>query len=242
MYAFVGILLLAAVASADNRVVGGADVTSTSFAPWQASLQVSGSHFCGASLISATKVMSACHCSQNSLTVVLGTTQYKNPGQSFFTTNFMCHPSYSSRTIDYDYAIITISGASLNSAVQPITVASKEYAAGTQALMTGWGKTSGGFFGQIPDNLQYAYTTLVSEKECQATWGTQVTDRMQCANDNTNSACNGDSGGPLAVNDGGNWVLVGNTSWGASGCTETYPSAWSKNSAVYSWIQSNADI
>jgi len=28
--------------------------------------------------------------------------------------------------------------------VQPITVASQEYAAGTQALMTGWGKTSGG--------------------------------------------------------------------------------------------------
>jgi len=62
-------------------------------------------------------------CAQNyilifsSLTVVLGTTQYKNPGQSFFTTNFLCHPQYSSRTIDYDYAIVTISGASLNSAV-----------------------------------------------------------------------------------------------------------------------------
>jgi len=52
-----------------------------------------------------------------SLTVVLGTTQYKNPGQSFFTRNFLCHPQYSSRTIDYDYAIVTISGASLNSAV-----------------------------------------------------------------------------------------------------------------------------
>jgi len=50
-----------------------------------------------------------------SLTVVLGTTQYRNPGQSYFTRNFLCHPQYSSRTIDYDYAIITISGATLNS-------------------------------------------------------------------------------------------------------------------------------
>ena len=32
----------------------------------------------------------------------------------------------------------------IKSQVQPITVASKEYAAGTQALMTGWGKTYGG--------------------------------------------------------------------------------------------------
>ena len=74
--------------------------------------------------------------------------------------------------------------------VQPITVASQEYAAGTQALMTGWGKTSGGILGQIPDTMQYAYTNLISQVECAATWGSQVTARMQCANDNTNSACN----------------------------------------------------
>ena len=54
--------------------------------------------------------------------------------------------------------------------------------------MSGWGKTSGN--GGIPDNLQYAYTYLISEAECKATWGNQVTARMQCANDDTNSACN----------------------------------------------------
>jgi len=47
-----------------------------------------------------------------------------------------------------------------------------------------------GILGQIPDNLQYAYTYLISELECKATWGSQVTARMQCANDDTNSACN----------------------------------------------------
>jgi len=47
-----------------------------------------------------------------------------------------------------------------------------------------------GIFGQIPDNLQYAYTNLISKADCQAVWGSQVTDRMQCANDNSNSACN----------------------------------------------------
>ena len=54
--------------------------------------------------------------------------------------------------------------------------------------MTGWGRTSGG--GPIPSTLQYAVTYLISETECRATWGSQVTSRMQCANDNTNSACN----------------------------------------------------
>ena len=50
----------------------------------------------------------------------------------------------------------------------------------------------------------------------------------------------GDSGGPLAVQEGRTWYLVGNTSWGSSTCNVRYPSAWSKNSAVYSWIQQTA--
>jgi len=56
--------------------------------------------------------------------------------------------------------------------------------------MTGWGKTSEGVLGQVPDTLQYAYTYLISEVECKSVWGNQVTARMQCANYNTNSACN----------------------------------------------------
>uniref|UniRef100_H2YQF6 Peptidase S1 domain-containing protein n=1 Tax=Ciona savignyi TaxID=51511 RepID=H2YQF6_CIOSA len=245
IFAIFAFVLLAQSAQSEDRVVGGSDVTSTSFAPWQVSLQKSGSHFCGGSIISATKIMCAAHCvlsPASSTTVVAGTVQYKNPGQSRTALSWLRHPQYSSTTIDYDYSIITISALSFNSAVQPIEVASQEYPAGTQALMTGWGKTSGGIFGQIPNNMQYAYTNLISQIQCKATWGSQVTDRMQCANDNTNRRLQGDSGGPLAVNDGGVWKLVGNTSWGASGCSTSAPSAWSKNSAVYSWIQSNGGI
>nr|XP_026695733.1 transmembrane protease serine 9-like [Ciona intestinalis] len=236
------LVLLAHAAQSADRIVGGSDVTSTTFAPWQASLQVSGSHFCGGSVISATRIMCAAHCVQSpasSTTVVVGTTDYRFPGQSRQVVAWVAHPSYNSQTIDYDYSMITISALNLNSEVAAIVVASQEYAAGTQALITGWGKTSGGIFGQIPHTLQYAYTSLISQTECKATWGSQVTNRMQCANNNSNSACNGDSGGPLAVNDNGTWKLVGNTSWGSSGCGTSYPSAWSKNSAAYSWITSH---
>jgi len=37
------------------------------------------------------------------------------------------------------------------------------------------------------------------------------------------------------------WVLIGNTSWGANGCDTSYPSAWSKNSAVADWIKTNTE-
>ncbi|XP_078490083.1 trypsin alpha-like [Ciona intestinalis] len=58
------LVLLAHAAQSADRIVNGADVTSTSFAPWQVSLQRSGSHFCGGSIISATRIMCAAHCVQ----------------------------------------------------------------------------------------------------------------------------------------------------------------------------------
>merc|ERR1712135_7138 len=54
--------MLLAVANAEDRIVNGEDATSTSQSPWQVSLQQSGAHFCGASLISSRHVMSAGHC------------------------------------------------------------------------------------------------------------------------------------------------------------------------------------
>uniref|UniRef100_F7ASG9 Peptidase S1 domain-containing protein n=1 Tax=Ciona intestinalis TaxID=7719 RepID=F7ASG9_CIOIN len=243
-------VLLAHAAQSADRIVGGSDVTSTTFAPWQASLQVSGSHFCGGSVISATRIMCAAHCVQSITISALNLNSEKSGshfcGGSVISATriiWLRHPSYNSQTIDYDYSMITVSALTLNSDVAAIEVASQEYAAGTQALISGWGKTSGGIFGQIPHTLQFAYTDLISQLQCKATWGNQVTDRMQCAGGaNLNSACNGDSGGPIAVNDNGTWKLVGNTSWGSSSCGTSYPSAWSKNSAVYSWIQSNMRV
>ena len=47
-------------ASAEERIIGGSDASTP--VPFQVSLQSGGSHFCGASLLSTTHVMSAGHC------------------------------------------------------------------------------------------------------------------------------------------------------------------------------------
>merc|ERR1712135_273116 len=83
-------LVAAATAAPSSRIVNGEAATSTAVAPWQVSLQRSGSHFCGGSIISAGFVMSACHC---------------NPQYSTFPAT------------DYDYSIVTLaSNVDLNDA------------------------------------------------------------------------------------------------------------------------------
>merc|ERR1739838_1145289 len=61
--------------------------TSTTQAPFQVSLQTGGSHFCGASLISTTHVMSAGHCKITGAlartTVAMEGLKYNNLQQQF---------------------------------------------------------------------------------------------------------------------------------------------------------------
>jgi len=221
-----------------SRIVNGQDVTSTSVAPWQVSLQKYGSHFCGGSLLNSNYVMSACHCNNLGTTVVAGTTDYRYPKVSV-RGSFQCHPSYNTRNNDYDYAILTLAEPINEDAdIGYIQVANKEYAAGTSAQITGWGLTNAAN-NAVPTQLQGATTVLVSLNDCARTWGSRnLSDRMQCAGgQGVNSGCMGDSGGPLAVQEGGTWYLVGNTSWGSSTCKVSMPSIWSKNVVVYDWIQ-----
>merc|ERR1711910_41870 len=213
LYVTLFALVAAAAAAPSSRIVNGQDAVSTAVAPWQVSLQKSGSHFCGGSVIAAGFVMSSCHCKQTfGADVAMGTTDYTDP-KVLIRGTFTCHPQYStSPSTDYDYSIVTLaSNVDLSD-------------------------------NDISTQLQVATTPLMSQDDCAAIWGRlRVTDRMQCVGGTgENSGCQGDSGGPLAYQDpaDGVWYLIGNTSWGSSNCQTDMPAIWSKNVIVYDWIQS----
>merc|ERR1711936_120496 len=211
---YVALFALLSLASASDRIINGVDVTETSVAPWQVSLQKSGSHFCGGSLIAAGFVMSACHCKQNTgATVVMGTIYADTPGSDADLTD---------------------------SNVAVVAIAQKEYPGGMAAQITGWGLTNSHLH-QLPNQLQLADTFLVSATECKSYWGARrISDRMQCiGNPGVNSGSMGDSGGPLVVVDPDDGVtyLVGNTSFGTSDCSVNAPGIWSKNVVVKDWIE-----
>jgi len=250
MYTFVALMLLA-VARADERIINGEDATSTAVAPYQVSLQQSGSHFCGGTVISATHVMSAGHCKINGFlsryTVALGGTDYRYLDQQLSMSSWVVHPQFTQTNgINYDYSVITVSSAITLTpgVVEAATLPASGQEFTGNAIISGWGKTKGTGIGSntLPTTLQWVELPILEDSVCKSVWGrSSITPQSICVGSSSagTGACNGDSGGPMVQTDsnGVTW-LIGNTSWGASSCdASSYPTIYSKNSAVADWIQ-----
>ena len=72
----------------EDRIVGGADAPSA--IPWQVSIRVWGSHFCGGTILDSKTILSAAHCfteyktDQTDLTILAGVKNRTEPEQVFF--------------------------------------------------------------------------------------------------------------------------------------------------------------
>jgi secreted trypsin-like serine protease len=244
------LLCLAASAFADyagRGVVGGTD-TDIANHPHQMSLRVSSSHSCGASLISGTKGVTAAHCGGGALatySLLTGTTQYTvtNCGTCALRspTSFPRHANFvnnGNQGYPNDIAVLHFANIPTNGNTGYATMASSTSGdfAGQQCVISGWGRTCGTC--ALPATLQQGVITIMSNAACANAWSAaQVNNGHICIQSATQTvgACNGDSGGPLMCGP----TLVGATSWGASGCSPTRPSVYSRISFFRAWIDAN---
>ncbi|TSW75984.1 Serine protease 27 [Bagarius yarrelli] len=175
----------------NTRIVGGADAQEGSW-PWQASLQKSGKHFCGGTLINKDWVMTAAHCAAGLSTTgllvylgkrtLIGTNQYE---VSRSVSRIISHPKYNSRTIDYDIALMNLkSEVTFTNYIRPVCLASKTsvFPDGTISWISGWGNINYGVSLPSPGVLQEAQVPIVENVRC----GTlmkpySITQNMICA-------------------------------------------------------------
>ncbi|MGJ5892194.1 serine protease [Streptomyces sp. V2] len=227
--------------AAPQPIVGGTTTTTSSYPFMMQITDASQKQFCGGTLVSATKVVTAAHCmvgeTTGSVRVVGGRTYLNGTdGTVGRVTGIWIHPGYTDTTEGDDVAVLTLA-TPMPYTPAPYVSATQTglYAAGTTARILGWGTTSEN--GGSSNQLRTATVPVVSDAGCRSSYGADfVQSDMVCAGYTTGGTdtCQGDSGGPLLI--GG--VLAGITSWG-EGCAEAgYPGVYTRLTAFSSLVTS----
>ncbi|XP_053995276.1 trypsin-7-like isoform X1 [Hylaeus anthracinus] len=224
----------------EGRIVGG-ELANIDDHPYQVSLRFNNRHVCGGAIISEEWIVTAAHCVQSTsvrfISIKAGTSDLTEEGTVVAAKEIISHERYNPRTSDYDIALIRLEKPLVySSRVRPILLApvADHYAAGSKALVTGWGVLRSN--GPTTTRLRKVEVPLVSNSECSLLYaGRRITPRMICAgyvNLGGRDACQGDSGGPL-VQYG---KLIGVVSWGMGCARPSFPGVYSRVTVLRSWI------
>ncbi|ETN67337.1 serine protease [Anopheles darlingi] len=244
-----------------RRIVNGVEALPGQF-PYQVALLSNigtGTSLCGATVITNNYILTAAHCVvggggavAQSGTAILGAHNRLNEEETqqrigFTQAGVAVHPGYDSSTIRNDIATVRLnSPAQFNDRVQPIRLPARADGrdfAGLEGTASGFGRTSDASTATSPV-VMFTRNPILSNADCNTSWSTAlVQDQNVCLSAvGGRSPCNGDSGGPLAVQDGGSSLEVGIASFvSAAGCASGAPSVWVRVSFFRDWIEQNSD-
>lgn len=223
-----------------GEIVGGYDAREGEY-PWFVSLEYSGQFYCGGSLLSGNKVLSAAHCFFDSAGEIALPTQVRighvgtTDGETVGVDCVTIHPDFASDMMGLynDVAVLTLStSATTTNFVRLNGDTDFPSMEGETLTAIGFGRTTSG--GSTSSSLQKATEQFVPEDDCQATWSCASSEYHLCAAEGTNiGVCQGDSGGPLLDISG---KQVGITSFGDAACG-TPPDVFANVAPYKNWIE-----
>lgn len=251
-------ILLAFVASAysecgrsyirGTRVIAGQNAVRGSW-PWQILMLFNGSPGCGGAIISNRWIVTAAHCiyrkPSSGIQIRVGEhDMFSSEGseENYQAERVVMHSQYNPRTLDNDIALIKVKKPiQFNKYVQPVCLPSKEFSAGTNCYITGWGKIQ--HPGSMHHVLQQGRMPIVDRDVCHrvnlAAIKIPVTSNMICGGFGSQSrlrGCHGDSGGPFVCRSAGRWYLAGAVSHGSPTCSGSSYTVYANVAKYRSWI------
>ncbi|CAK1547338.1 unnamed protein product [Leptosia nina] len=226
-----------------TRIVNGNEAPDGGI-PYQVSLRLGGSHFCGGSILKAEWILSASHCFDRIryvqyITALVGTNDLKSGGDEVKIDKIVKHPDYVQKQYKNDIALLkTLQRITFNERVKPIPLPEQDTEPGANLLVSGWGQTKENP-AEFPDKLQMLNVTAISVEECKNQLGKFIPideTKLCTSKQEGTSACSGDSGGPLVEGT----VLVGVASFVVTPCaTFDYPDGYTRVFQYKDWITKN---
>ncbi|XP_046463281.1 trypsin II-P29-like [Daphnia pulex] len=238
----------------NGKIVNGLDAAEAEF-PWIVSLKLRGEHFCGGALINSRWALTAAHCLLNrrapqiQVSVAEHNLLDANSQHTklFQVTQIVLHPSYVTRQLADDIALISFDRAvEWSDRIQPVCLPNpdKDPFAGFLATAAGWGWTdevkNGG---KRANTLQKVDVPILANKDCQQWYKDEkksliIVDSALCAGleQGGKDSCQGDSGGPLLVKKDGHHLLVGVVSAGIGCARPRLPGLYTRVNHYLDWI------
>ncbi|XP_014239480.1 serine protease 33-like isoform X2 [Cimex lectularius] len=254
---------------ASAKIVGGSSTPYGAY-PWQVEIQAYNTqkrgfdHHCGGAVVGERLVLTAAHCITNldrpeSMRLVVGKHDLRGKDKHervYRPERIVIHPEFRrDGPHSNDIALIKVkatseTGIDFNKFVQPICLPESDIgpSEGEWCTVTGWGAQKPGDSKSLSSTLRAASVPLLPLSTCRQAdvYGGRlqsILDSMLCAGllEGGVDACEGDSGGPLACQKQGRFVLAGVVSWGDGCAKKNRPGVYTRVAAFNSWIRSTSE-
>ncbi|KAK8773297.1 hypothetical protein V5799_012158 [Amblyomma americanum] len=232
------------VSSSPKLIVNGSPARPGQF-PWMVQLTVrfprSPPSICGGSIITSRHILTAAHCvikggKKGRVQVRYGSIDRRR-GKKVDVKKVKPHPSYKTRPLAYDIAVLTVKKPiKFSFQVRPVCLPETIMEVVTKdAVVSGWGVHKGR---ATIDNLRYTTLKVQPNGMCKSYKANFNPYTMLCAFKRGTGPCTGDSGGPLATKmNNGRFVQVGIVSMGGANNCGSQPNVYTRVDVLMPWIQ-----